>query len=274
MMANFPRSGYPIFRASSRSKVVRKSIHFNGSHETIELLLRALIHLSIWKRWKFLPTSLRQKILLMNSSGETCGKNTSENSRNFQKTRGYPNCVLMRVWSLLNENNASIVLNQKDNRCNISAKSTRCLAMKRWPVWEDGFEARQESVQSWTWRFAIVMNKKVLKFKFHLCFKTIPFLGLESWMALVNTWQNRCWPRKKRTQLRGNPLLKTKTEAYIETHRSNDQKCFEVSKAITRLLRHDQSVPRGIDGAVRHNYIIQECRRKNFDDASQSLLED
>ena len=35
----------------------------------------------------------------------------------------------------------------------------------------------------------------------------------------------------------------------IETQQSNDQKCFEVSKAITRLLRHDQSVPRGIDGA-------------------------
>ena len=29
----------------------------------------------------------------------------------------------------------------------------------------------------------------------------------------------------------------------IETQRSHDQKCFDVSKAITRLLRHDQSVP-------------------------------
>ena len=32
----------------------------------------------------------------------------------------------------------------------------------------------------------------------------------------------------------------------IETLRSNDQKCFEVSKAITRLLRHDQTGPRFI----------------------------
>ena len=47
----------------------------------------------------------------------------------------------------------------------------------------------------------------------------------------------------------------------IETQRSNDPKCYEVSKAITRLLRHDQSVPRGIDGAIHCNHIIQECRK-------------
>ena len=59
-----------------------------------------------------------------------------------------------------------------------------------------------------------------------------------------------------------------------ETQQSNDQQCFEVSKEITRLLRHDQSSPRGIDGAIHHNDIIEECRRKKFDDASQWLLED
>ena len=36
----------------------------------------------------------------------------------------------------------------------------------------------------------------------------------------------------------------------IETQRSHDQKCFEVSQAMTRLLRHDQAVPRGSDGAI------------------------
>ena len=60
----------------------------------------------------------------------------------------------------------------------------------------------------------------------------------------------------------------------IEKQRSIDQKCFELSKAITRSLRHDQSVPRGIDGAIHYNDIIEECRRKKFDDASQGLLED
>ena len=50
-MANFSRSGQPIFRAASafergelRSKGVgKKSIHLNGSHENIELLLRTVI---------------------------------------------------------------------------------------------------------------------------------------------------------------------------------------------------------------------------------------
>ena len=51
MMAHFSGSGHPIFRASSalergelRSKGGgKKSIHFNGSHENIELLLRTVI---------------------------------------------------------------------------------------------------------------------------------------------------------------------------------------------------------------------------------------
>ena len=60
----------------------------------------------------------------------------------------------------------------------------------------------------------------------------------------------------------------------IETQRSHDHKCFEVSKAMTRLLCHDQSIPRGIDGAIQYNDIIEECRREKFDGASQWLLED
>ena len=60
----------------------------------------------------------------------------------------------------------------------------------------------------------------------------------------------------------------------IETQRSHDHKCYEVSKAITRLLRHDQSVPRGSDGAIHYSDIIDECRKKKFDDASQRPLED
>ena len=60
----------------------------------------------------------------------------------------------------------------------------------------------------------------------------------------------------------------------IETKRSNDQKCYRVSRAITRLLRHDQSVPRGSDGAIHHSDIVEECRKKKSDDASQWLLED
>ena len=107
MMLNFSGSGHPMFRSSIafergelRSKEGgKKSIHFNGSHENIELLLRTVIsaqylrsngnlqHLIIGKRWKFLLAHLFQKLIPMHSNGETWCKNTSENSSNCQKTR-------------------------------------------------------------------------------------------------------------------------------------------------------------------------------------------
>ena len=46
-----------------------------------------------------------------------------------------------------------------------------------------------------------------------------------------------------------------------------------MSKAITRLPRHDQSVPRGRDGAIHYSDSIDNCRKK-FGEASQWLLED
>ena len=137
------------------------------------------------------------------------------------------------------------------------------------------------------------MIDTVSKFKFHLYFKTVPFLGSESWMALISMWQNRCRPRRKRTLLRGNPLPKAKPKQKptvtltsvsipvlerkridIETQRSHDRKCYRVSKAITRLLRPDQSIPRGSDGAIHYSDIIVECKKQKFDDASQWLLAD
>ena len=53
----------------------------------------------------------------------------------------------------------------------------------------------------------------------------------------------------------------------IETQRSNDPQSFQVSKAITPLLRHSQKVPRGVDGAVHYDDLIEECRKKEFSDA-------
>ena len=80
-------------------------------------------------------------------------------------------------------------------------------------------------------------------------------------------------PRQKPTVTLTSVSIPVRERKWIDIE-AHDQKCFEVSKAITRLLRHDQSVPRGIDGAIQHNDIIEECKRKKFDDASQLLLED
>ena len=62
---------------------------------------------------------------------------------------------------------------------------------------------------------------------------------------------------------------------FLKGYGSSDQTVNNVlkcQKAITRLKRHDQSVPRGIDGAIQYNDTIEECRRKKFDNASQWLL--
>ena len=60
----------------------------------------------------------------------------------------------------------------------------------------------------------------------------------------------------------------------METQRSNDHWCFEVSEAVTRLRRHDPTVPRLPYGAIQYNDIVEECGKKKFGDASQWSLED
>ena len=146
-----------------------------------------LQHLIIWKRWKFLPTSLQQKIMPMHSNGETWCKNTNENSNNCQQTRNYPNYVLMRDWSLSNKDNTSL-----DTEGQQMQHLCQEYTMLR--------NEKGTRVRGW-----ILKNTE---FKCRLCFKTIPPLELESWPALTSTWQNRCSPIKKRTQLRRNSLLK------------------------------------------------------------------
>ena len=60
----------------------------------------------------------------------------------------------------------------------------------------------------------------------------------------------------------------------IETQRSHDLMCYHASKAVARLLRHDQKVPRETDGAVLFNDVLEECRKGKFDGASQWPLND
>ena len=114
---------------------------------------RNLMHVIIWKRWRFLQAFLVQKLLPLHSSKETWCKNTSENSNSCQKTRSYPNYALVRAWSLSKEDNTSSHFRQKKcRRCNIYAEN------------EDGFSRTWESAQSWTWKFVIMKTNTLLKF--------------------------------------------------------------------------------------------------------------
>ena len=51
----------------------------------------------------------------------------------------------------------------------------------------------------------------------------------------------------------------------IETRESNDPYCFQVSKFITRLLRHSQEVHREAGGTVHFDQVFDECEKKQSD---------
>ena len=177
MMMNFAKTSHPIFRLSivfERGKLRskgkgKKSVHFNGSHENIELLLRTAIsanQLSVygavadlcnelskdftcfgetWSTWSFgndggsfWPFYCRN--LYLRTATEKFGARKRAKIRTIcQKTRNYPNYVLMRVWSLSKQDNTSILLIQKKYyRCNIYAENTQCLETRGWLVWKDG----------------------------------------------------------------------------------------------------------------------------------------
>ena len=97
----------------------------------------------------------------------------------------------------------------------------------------------------------------------------------EEYIASVNPIA-KARPRQKPTGTLTSVSIPVLERKWIDigTQRSHDHKSYEVSKAMTRLLRHDQSVFGGSDGAIHYSDIIEECRRKKFDSASQWLLED
>ena len=68
-------------------------------------------------------------------------------------------------------------------------------------------------------------------------------------------------PQRERTWIDINP----------EKHHHD---CFLVSKAMTGLLRHDQSVPREDDGAVLFDDVLEEFKKKKFDGALQWSIDD
>ena len=51
----------------------------------------------------------------------------------------------------------------------------------------------------------------------------------------------------------------------IETQESNDPWCFHVSKFITGLLRHSKQVNREEDAGVHYDQVVDECKKKQFD---------
>ena len=58
-----------------------------------------------------------------------------------------------------------------------------------------------------------------------------------------------------------------------ETQESNDPCCFQVSKFMSRLLRHSKKVHREDDGAVEYDQVVDECKWKQFDNTEYWSVE-
>ena len=50
----------------------------------------------------------------------------------------------------------------------------------------------------------------------------------------------------------------------IEIQESKDPHCFQVSKFITRLLRHSEQVNLEEDAGVSYDQVIEECKKKGI----------
>ena len=227
----------------------------------------------------------------MHSNGETKCKNTSENSNNCQKTRKLSRLCYDAGLKLVEQGQYLYTLDTEKGQ----QMQHLC---REYPMPRNEKETR---IRGWILknsRIGPVLNIKVCcrddRYSIDV---EIPCLFQDntvSWVRIVNGVDKyetelmlttkeediasekpiaKARPRQKPTVTLTSvsiPVLERKW-IDIETQRSHDH--YEVPKAITRLLRHDPSVPQEIDGAIHYSDIIEEHRKK-VDDASQWLLEE
>ena len=227
MMSNFSDSGLPIFRSSSAfergelriKEHGTKSIHFNGSDENIELLLRTLIsanqlsvcgatadlcselsifwasgkHLIIWKRWRFLPALVLQKLIPLHSNGETLCKKTSEKSKKLSEDQKLSILCSDAGLKLLDQGQYfyTVYTEEGQEMQHLCREYTLPRNEKKTPA--KGWILKNTRIAPF-WNIKGCHREDRYSFRFwpSLCFKTEPLLGLESWMVLMSTWQNGC----------------------------------------------------------------------------------
>ena len=84
----------------------------------------------------------------------------------------------------------------------------------------------------------------------------------------VRDRDHRAWSFKARPRMKSTITL-TAVSVLLDERKwmdidpgDYDHMCFMVSKAMSRLLRHDQTIPRETDGAVKFDDIIEEFKKK------------
>ena len=193
-MVNFAESGHPVFRATSalerwelKSKGKgKKSIHFNGSDETIDLILRTICFcqpaLSIYgaaadlckelardsasagkpaaivNLWSMVNRQNFQLLTLflglMPKYNESCRVNTCKKSQNFLNNRNWRNSAPMLVSR---RTLRKTVLHYTWWWCTwryerIMSREKPYLEVRNHPAWECGFVETRRSAQSWMWK--------------------------------------------------------------------------------------------------------------------------
>ena len=172
---------HQCFRGDFRSKGSgKKSIHFNDSTKNIELPLETVIsvnqlsiygavadmieelpvgqravvkrkHQANWIKLRFLHNLFLQKCKPMKSDRETCCKKTSNDLKNCQKTRSYPDHAPKQVWDQSKLDNASMLFrHQEEKEINLYAENLRCLEIKKELVSKGGSKAMCDLVPSRT----------------------------------------------------------------------------------------------------------------------------
>ena len=188
-MLNFSDSDHPIFRASSAfEREEKRSVHFNGSDENIELLLRPVISANqfsvsgtITDLCNELPKDLRapgklaapdyletmqdqERKFEQLSEDQKLSKLCSKVGLKFVEKGQY-------FYTLDTEEGQQMQHSCREHTMPRNEKGTR---IRGWILKNTGIGPVLNIKE-----FAVMMIDAVSKFKFHLCLKTIPFLGLE-----------------------------------------------------------------------------------------------
>ena len=261
MMINFAESGHPTFQATSpaqrgelKSKGGgKKTIHYNGSEQTIELILRTIV-------------SVNQS-RIYGAVADLC----KELDLDYTKSVIWESLVVPTeradAYAKSQSSTQSAQRNlRKDLRSRRQhAENTLILETSQHLDREGGFVQIRRSAQSWMWNSMITKDVIALTSWSNHCLKTEQFYGFALWMAPTNASQKRPKKYPLRTST-GKSVAKAKPRPKLVVKLSSnsipinerkwididtqqfDHSCFEVSKLMTRTLRHDAWILREIDG--------------------------
>ena len=153
-----------------------KLIHFDGSIDNIELLLRTMIsanQLSIYGAIADLCNELSEDLWAPEKPAAPDHWETMEIPTDFSKAENSTNAQQRR--NLVQEYERKFEQLSEDHKLSKLCSDAGLKLVERGQYF---FSLETEEGQQR--RHAVVMNNTVTKFKFHLCFKMIPFRGSES----------------------------------------------------------------------------------------------